>query len=97
MRVDGNQGGAPNYFPNSFGGPEPVPTGKYVFLISVFFLLLSEVEIILNKSIAVSLVVLSIYISFFMCYSPSISLLSFLPLSPNLIFYCDVSYTISHS
>lgn len=25
MRVDGNQGGAPNYFPNSFGGPEPTP------------------------------------------------------------------------
>jgi catalase len=23
MRVDGNQGGAPNYFPNSFGGPSP--------------------------------------------------------------------------
>jgi len=23
MVVDGNQGGAPNYFPNSFGGPEP--------------------------------------------------------------------------
>jgi len=22
-RVDGNQGGAPNYFPNSFGGPQP--------------------------------------------------------------------------
>ena len=25
MRVDGNQGGAPNYFPNSFGGPSPAP------------------------------------------------------------------------
>jgi catalase len=25
MRVDGNQGGAPNYFPNSFGGPAPAP------------------------------------------------------------------------
>jgi catalase len=23
MRVDGNQSGAPNYFPNSFGGPSP--------------------------------------------------------------------------
>lgn len=23
MRVDGNQGGAPNYFPNSFNGPQP--------------------------------------------------------------------------
>ena len=23
-RIDGNQNGAPNYFPNSFGGPEPV-------------------------------------------------------------------------
>ena len=23
--VDGNQGGAPNYFPNSFGGPAPAP------------------------------------------------------------------------
>jgi catalase len=23
MTVDNNQGGAPNYFPNSFGGPEP--------------------------------------------------------------------------
>lgn len=23
MRVDGNQGGMPNYFPNSFGGPQP--------------------------------------------------------------------------
>lgn len=28
MRVDGNQGGAPNYFPNSFGGPEPTPEGS---------------------------------------------------------------------
>jgi len=25
-RVDGNQGGAPNYFPNSFGGPQPDPS-----------------------------------------------------------------------
>ena len=27
MVVDGNQGGAPNYFPNSFGGPEPPSSG----------------------------------------------------------------------
>ena len=26
MAVDGNQGGAPNYFPNSFGGPAAAPT-----------------------------------------------------------------------
>jgi catalase len=26
MRVDANGGGGPNYFPNSFGGPEPDPT-----------------------------------------------------------------------
>jgi catalase len=26
MRVDGNAGGDPNYWPNSFGGPEPDPT-----------------------------------------------------------------------
>jgi catalase len=26
MRVDANSGGGPNYFPNSFGGPEPDPT-----------------------------------------------------------------------
>jgi catalase len=26
MRVDGNAGGGPNYWPNSFGGPEPGPT-----------------------------------------------------------------------
>ena len=25
-RVDGNQAGAPNYFPNSFGGPVPDPS-----------------------------------------------------------------------
>jgi len=25
-RVDGNQAGTPNYFPNSFGGPQPDPT-----------------------------------------------------------------------
>jgi len=25
-RTDGNQGGAPNYFPNSFGGPAPDPS-----------------------------------------------------------------------
>lgn len=25
MRVDGNEGAAPNYYPNSFGGPEPQP------------------------------------------------------------------------
>jgi catalase len=25
MRTDGNFGGAPNYYPNSFGGPEPTP------------------------------------------------------------------------
>lgn len=29
MRVDGNQGGAPNYFPNSFGGPSPVPSTSW--------------------------------------------------------------------
>jgi len=32
MRVDGNQGGAPNYFPNSFNGPQPdltVSLNKY--------------------------------------------------------------------
>ncbi len=23
MRFDGNEGGKPNYYPNSFGGPEP--------------------------------------------------------------------------
>ncbi len=28
-RVDGNQGGAPNYFPNSFGGPEPLPSATW--------------------------------------------------------------------
>lgn len=28
MRVDDNQEGAPNYFPNSFGGPEPTPSGE---------------------------------------------------------------------
>jgi catalase len=28
-RVDGNQGGAPNYFPNSFGGPVPAPETKW--------------------------------------------------------------------
>lgn len=28
MKVDGNQGGAPNYFPNSFGGPEPDPSAE---------------------------------------------------------------------
>jgi catalase len=26
MRTDGNQGDGPNYYPNSFGGPEPDPT-----------------------------------------------------------------------
>jgi catalase len=26
MRVDANGGGGPNYWPNSFGGPEPDPT-----------------------------------------------------------------------
>jgi len=25
MQVDGNFGGSPNYYPNSFGGPEPSP------------------------------------------------------------------------
>jgi catalase len=25
MRTDGNQGGGPNYWPNSFGGPQPDP------------------------------------------------------------------------
>jgi catalase len=29
MTVDGNQGGAPNYFPNSFGGPEPTPSAEW--------------------------------------------------------------------
>jgi len=29
MTVDGNQGGAPNYFPNSFGGPAPVASAKW--------------------------------------------------------------------
>jgi len=29
MQVDGNQGGAPNYFPNSFGGPEPSSSGAW--------------------------------------------------------------------
>ena len=27
--VDGNQGGAPNYFPNSFGGAAPAPETKW--------------------------------------------------------------------
>ena len=26
MRTDGNQGGGPNYYPNTFGGPGPDPT-----------------------------------------------------------------------
>ncbi|MBW2342148.1 MAG: catalase [Deltaproteobacteria bacterium] len=26
MRIDANGGGSPNYYPNSFGGPEPSPT-----------------------------------------------------------------------
>ena len=26
MRTDGNQGGGPNYWPNSFGGPDPDPS-----------------------------------------------------------------------
>lgn len=29
MQVNGNQGGAPNYFPNSFGGPEPSSSGTW--------------------------------------------------------------------
>lgn len=29
MRVDGNQGGAPNYFPNSFNGPNPVSSAAW--------------------------------------------------------------------
>lgn len=29
MSVDGNQGGTPNYFPNSFGGPEPSSSGTW--------------------------------------------------------------------
>jgi catalase len=29
MTVDGNQAGAPNYFPNSFGGPEPTPSAEW--------------------------------------------------------------------
>jgi len=29
MTVDGNQGGAPNYFPNSFGGPATVATAAW--------------------------------------------------------------------
>ncbi len=29
MRVDGNQGGAPNYFPNSFNGPQPTPSAAW--------------------------------------------------------------------
>jgi catalase len=28
MRVDGNGGGGPNYWPNSLGGPDPVPSAK---------------------------------------------------------------------
>ncbi len=35
MRVDGNAGGGPNYWPNSFGGPEPDPsTGEPPFELS---------------------------------------------------------------
>jgi catalase len=29
MRVDGNQADAPNYFPNSFGGPAPAPAATW--------------------------------------------------------------------
>jgi catalase len=29
MNVNGNQGGTPNYFPNSFGGPEPVSSAAW--------------------------------------------------------------------
>ena len=29
MRVDGNQGGAPNYFPNSFNGPQPLASSSW--------------------------------------------------------------------
>ena len=35
MRVDSNSGGSPNYYPNSFGGPEPNPkTGEPPFEVS---------------------------------------------------------------
>jgi catalase len=35
MRTDGNQGDGPNYYPNSFGGPEPDPTAaEPVFKVS---------------------------------------------------------------
>lgn len=35
MRFDGNAGGRPNYYPNSFGGPEPEPdTGEPPFEVS---------------------------------------------------------------
>jgi catalase len=35
MRVDNNSGGSPNYYPNSFGGPEPNPkTGEPPFKVS---------------------------------------------------------------
>ena len=35
MRVDDNGGGGPNYYPNSFGGPEPQPgTGEPPFEVS---------------------------------------------------------------
>ncbi len=35
MRVDLNGGGGPNYWPNSFGGPEPDPTaGEPMFPVS---------------------------------------------------------------
>ncbi len=29
MRVDGNQGGSANYFPNSFSGPQPTPSSAW--------------------------------------------------------------------
>jgi catalase len=29
MRTDGNAGGGPNYWPNSFGGPQPDPSVKF--------------------------------------------------------------------
>ena len=32
MTVTNNQGGAPNYFPNSFSGPQPNRSGEHVTL-----------------------------------------------------------------
>ena len=88
MRVDGNQGGAPNYFPNSFGGPEPSPTGKR------FFPILSKTG---DQSLALNGDILVVFIYSIDSLNDVLLIISSLTFFPHILLLCYCDVTVSYS